>query len=99
MMPTIHWSEMDQKFWIATDDGPLWFESSLDANDAARQLAIDAAVKAERDRIVAWLRLENGRCDCHALMAGECACGAWDDDKQWSLAYTADRIEAGDHLK
>jgi hypothetical protein len=27
----------------------------LDAKDTIRQLEIDAAVKAERDRIVAWL--------------------------------------------
>jgi hypothetical protein len=33
----IHWSELDQKFWIATDEEPLWFESLLEAKDAVRR--------------------------------------------------------------
>lgn len=54
---TIHYSELEDKFWIRdTDGGVLWFDSVLDAKDAARQMQIDAAVQAERDRIVAWLR-------------------------------------------
>jgi len=47
-------------------------------------------------RIVAWLRKENGLCDCHARSEGECGCGAWDDYKQWPLERTADAIEAGE---
>lgn len=48
--------------------------------------------------IVAYLRDDNGRCDCSARSAGECACGAWDDYKQLPLEVIADRIERGEHL-
>jgi hypothetical protein len=48
--------------------------------------------------IVAWLRVDNGRCDCSARSEGECACGAWSDYKQLPLEVIADRIEAGDHI-
>lgn len=48
------------------------------------------------ERIVAWLRKENGLCDCNARSAGECGCGAWDDYKQWPLERTADAIEGGE---
>lgn len=54
--PEIHWSELDQKYWIATDEEPLWFESILEAKRALRDMELQHAVKAERDRIVAWLR-------------------------------------------
>jgi hypothetical protein len=56
--PKVNWSEKDQKYWVATDAEPLWFESSLDAKAAARQIEIDNAVKAEREAIVAWLRAQ-----------------------------------------
>ena len=51
----VHYSGLDDKYWIRDGDNILWFDSSLDAKDAARQLEIDAAVKAERAKIVAWL--------------------------------------------
>lgn len=76
-------------------DTLAWQRREIDHLTAER----DNAAKAERDRIVAWLRLENGRCDCAALERDECACGAWDDYKQWSLNHTADLIEAGEHLQ
>jgi hypothetical protein len=53
--PKVNWSEKDQKYWVATDAEPLWFESSLDAKAAAHQIEIDNAVKAEREAIVEWL--------------------------------------------
>lgn len=49
--------------------------------------------------IVAWLRAENGRCDCFAKEEGECACGGWDDYKTWPLERTADAIKAGEWKK
>lgn len=61
--------------------------------DEARIVAEAAA------RIVAWLRSENGACDCFAREAGECACGAWDDYKTMPLLAVADMIENGDHRK
>ena len=51
----------------------------------------------ERALIVAWLRKENGRCDCFAYDDNECACGGRDEYKSWPLEQTADRIEAGEH--
>ena len=54
--PKVNWSERDQKYWVVTDEEPLWFESVLDAQAAARQIEIDNAVKAEREAIVEWLR-------------------------------------------
>ena len=56
--------------------------------------------KEERAAVVAWLREENGLCDCFAREEGECACGVWyDSDKEWPLSQVADAIERGDHLK
>jgi hypothetical protein len=53
--PKVNWSEKDQKYWIATDGEPLWFESSLDAKDAARKIEIERAVEAEREAVAKWL--------------------------------------------
>ncbi len=60
---------------------------------------IEAARADERARIVAWLRSENGLCDCFARSAHECGCGAWDDYKQRPLLEIADAIESGAHLE
>jgi hypothetical protein len=54
-----------------------------------------AAAKADRAGIVAWLRKENGLCDCFARSSGECGCGAWDDYKTEPLLDIADAIESG----
>lgn len=51
----------------------------------------------ERAQIVAWLRKENGLCDCFARSEGECACGAWDDYKTVPLERIWAAIEAGEH--
>lgn len=53
----------------------------------------------DRAAIVAWLRSENGRCDCFAYEDNECACGGRDEYKTWPLEQTAERIEAGEYLK
>jgi len=55
--PKVNWSESDQFYWVQdADGGMLWFDSSLDAQDAARQIEIDIAVKAEREAIMKWMR-------------------------------------------
>jgi hypothetical protein len=54
--PKVNWSERDQKYWVYTDEEPLWFESVLDAQAAARQIEIDIAVKAREALIMQWLR-------------------------------------------
>jgi hypothetical protein len=54
--PKVNWSERDEKYWVSNGDEVLWFEHSLDAKHAARQIEIDNAVKAEREAIIKWLR-------------------------------------------
>ena len=54
---TVHYSNKEDKFWTRDGrGGVLWFDSVLEAQDAARRAEIDAAVAAERAAIVAWLR-------------------------------------------
>lgn len=68
----------------------------------AAQAAIAALDEARGDpvaKVVAWLRKENGLCDCHARSEMECGCGAWDDYKTKPLLEIADAIERGEHLK
>ena len=58
----VHWSEKEQQYWIRGLDGEvLWFESSLAAQDAARQIEIDSAVKAEVEAITKWLKAHGMR--------------------------------------
>jgi hypothetical protein len=59
--PKVNWSERDQKYWVATDEEPLWFESVLEAQDAARQIEIDNAVQAEVNAINTWLKAHGMR--------------------------------------
>lgn len=55
--PKVNWSESDQFYWVKNADGEvLTFDSVLDAQDAARQIEIDIAVKAEVNAITTWLR-------------------------------------------
>ena len=54
--PKVNWSERDQKYWVATDEAPLWFESVLDAQAAAHRIEIENAVKAREALIAEWLR-------------------------------------------
>ena len=55
--PKVNWSESDQFYWVQdADGGMLWFDSVLDAKDAARQIEIDIAVKAREALIMQWLR-------------------------------------------
>jgi hypothetical protein len=103
--PKVNWSERDEKYWVSNGDEVLWFESSLDAKAAARQIEIDNAVKAEREAIVYWLRCDAQLCDCAARAGSECACGAWDSEpgersyKRVYIEDIADAIENGEHLK
>lgn len=64
-------------------------------------LIIDAALAAaredERAKVEAWLRAENGLCDCHAKSETECGCGAWDDWKRKPLLEIADAIARHEH--
>lgn len=53
----------------------------------------------EREAVIAWLKRENGLCDCFARSEGECGCGAWQDYKTVPLERIWDALEAGEHLK
>lgn len=67
----IHWSELDQKYWITDGDDVLWFEGSLEAKATARQIELRRAAEEERDRIVAWLREDDFLATAEAIEAGE----------------------------
>ena len=55
--PKVNWSQSDQFYWVQNAEGEvLTFDSVLDAQDAARQIEIDIAVKAEVNAITTWLR-------------------------------------------
>ena len=58
----VHWSEKDEKYWIRGLDGEvLFFDSYRAAQDAARQIEIDSAVKAEVEAITKWLKAHGMR--------------------------------------
>jgi hypothetical protein len=69
--PKVNWSERDQKYWVYTDEEPLWFESVLDAQAAAREIEIDNAVKAREALIMEWLRKHGMRQTAMMLENGE----------------------------
>jgi hypothetical protein len=60
---------------------------------------LGTAREEERATVVAWLRSDNSLCDCFAREEGECACGAWDDNKSRPLLQIAADIEAGEHIR
>lgn len=71
-MTQVNWSEKDEKYWIRGLDGEvLWFESSLAAKDAARQIEIDAAVKAEVEAINRWLKAHGMRQIANSIERGD----------------------------
>lgn len=53
---TIHYDELTDQYWIASDDGPLFFNSPLEAKDALRSIEIEAAINAEIASIAAWFK-------------------------------------------
>lgn len=61
-MSKVNWSEKDDKYWVRDLDGKvLWFEGSLAAKAALRQIEIDSAVKAEVEAITRWLKAHGMR--------------------------------------
>lgn len=65
-------------------------------------IVINAAVNALRTQqamIVEWLNKEAELCDCNAHEIGECACGAWYDDKTVPVSRIAENIEQSTYLK
>jgi len=53
---TVHFSELEDKFWIRDGEGVLWFESSLDAKHALDEMKVRDTVNAEVAMIAAYFR-------------------------------------------
>ena len=52
----VNWSELDQKYWLNdVYGGVLWFENSLDAKEALRDVELQQAVLKEREAIADWV--------------------------------------------
>lgn len=54
MQLEIHYSELDDKYWISTGDEVHWFDGPRQAQDGLRQLQIDQAVRDEVKLIADW---------------------------------------------
>lgn len=66
-MVHIHWSEMDQRFWLNDGDDVLWFDSALQAQAAQRDIELRDARLEERAAIVEWLRKDRPFWDLNPL--------------------------------
>ena len=53
---TVHFSELEDKYWIRDGEGVLWFESGLDAKHALDQIKVRDAVDSEVALIAAYFR-------------------------------------------
>lgn len=53
---TIHYSELEDKFWVRDGDDVRWFESSLEAKDALRAIEVRQAIAEEVALIAAHFR-------------------------------------------
>ena len=53
---TIHYDEIEDQYWIATNDGVQYFISPLQAKDALREAEIKQRVDEEVASIAAWFR-------------------------------------------
>lgn len=61
-MAQVNWSEKDEKYWVKDLKGEnLFFDSSLDAKDAARRIETERAVADEVARITTWLKAHGMR--------------------------------------
>ena len=80
----IQFDHVSDSFCVKDGDKWLYFDSVLKAKDAVRQVKMKEAVRAERDRIVEWLRQQDNNLGY--------------EDNNWADLW-ADLIEAGEHLK
>ena len=61
-MAQVNWSEKDEKYWVKDLKGEnLFFDSSLDAKDAARRIETERAVADEVACITTWLKAHGMR--------------------------------------
>lgn len=71
-MAQVNWSEKDEKYWVKDLKGEnLFFESSLDAKDAARRIKTERAVADEVARIITWLKAHGMRQVANSIEKGE----------------------------
>lgn len=56
----IMFDHVSDSFCVKDGDKWLYFDSVLKAKDAVREIKLRRAAEAERDRIVAWLREQDG---------------------------------------
>jgi hypothetical protein len=90
--PKVNWSERDQKYWVYTDEEPLWFESVLDAQAAAHRIEIENAVKAREALIAEWLRrytaymAVTGWPEAELKLMAEASYDAWPEDDPEEIA-------------
>ena len=92
----------DGRGYYLVNDPEITFQDDAEADaycDEHNRALVGQAALEERAKIVAWLRKENGRCDCFAYEDNECACGGRDEYKIWPLEQTANYLERGEHLK
>ena len=53
---TIHYSDLEDRFWVRDGDDICWFDNPLEAKEGVRAIETREAVMAERNKIAAWLR-------------------------------------------
>lgn len=71
-MTQVNWSEKDEKYWVQDLKGEnLFFDSSLDAKDAARRIETERAVADEVARITTWLKAHGMRQVAMMIEKGE----------------------------
>lgn len=71
-MAQVNWSEKDEKYWVKDLKGEnLFFESSLDAANAARRIETERAVADEIARITTWLKAHGMRQVANSIEKGE----------------------------
>lgn len=74
-MVHIHWSEMDQRFWLNDGDEVLWFDSPLQAQAAQRDIELRDARLEERASCMKAIEVELAMC----ALANEEASSDWID--------------------
>lgn len=53
---SVNYSQRDQRYWVDVNNVTMWFDLPRQAQAAAKQAEIDAAVKAKVNAICDWLR-------------------------------------------
>ena len=65
---SVHYSDKEDRYWIKDRDEVLWFDSSLEAQNAEREIGCRKSIE---DKIAAWLRAAGYNQIAAAIEAGE----------------------------